>query len=81
MSENKNLNKKTKRESIKNKEENNKDGEIKEKLNDNIIIGIMEVNKKYLKKRLINSYENSQKDSVSIIGKNNEDEIKNVIYI
>ena len=71
MSENQNLNKKTKRENIKNEEENNKNGEMKETLNNNIIIGIIEVNKKNLKKRIINSYENSQKESGYIVGKNN----------
>ena len=82
MSENQNLNIKTKRENIKSEEENNKDREMKETLNNNMIIGIIEVNKKNLKKRIINSYEKSQKESGYIIGKSNEKEIKECeIYI
>ena len=82
MSENQNLNQKTKRENINNKNENKKDNEMNESLNDNIIIGLIKVDKPNLKKRLINSYENSQKESGCLNGKNNEEEIKECdIYI
>ena len=80
MSQNKFLNKKTKRNKIikkgkENEKENNKD-EIMKEIKNNIIIGIINVEENNLKLRIINSYENAIKENNDLIGKENEEEIK-----
>ena len=82
------LNKKTKRDkNIKRGEKNEKeiinDKKTKE-IKDNIILGIIKVEKNNFKRKIINSYENCKKESKSnsLKGKKNEEEIKGCeIYI
>ena len=88
MSQKQFLNKKTKRNKIKKEEEKNENENVKDEkmkeIKDNIIIGIIKVEKNDLKQKIINSYENAKKENIdfSLKGKENENEIKDCeIYI